>query len=181
MNNLTRPPSPGAGHRPTNWPTGSTHGWPRWTDRVQEAYAKSLEAHLVDVVDDAKDNFDIVFGILSYECESPIEALFLAGIMPYVVWDPSYTIERQYPIGDYRADFLVRFSDGDKVLSEVVVECDGHDYHERTKEQAERDKKRDRAMVAAGYTVFRFTGRELHRDPHKCAEEVLDFTQRDLA
>lgn len=54
----------------------------------------------------------------------------------------------------------------------AVIECDGHDYHERTKEQAERDRSRDRAIQEAGWLALRFTGREIHRDVWECASEV---------
>jgi hypothetical protein len=54
----------------------------------------------------------------------------------------------------------------------VVVECDGHEFHERTKEQARADKSRDRELTAMGYTVLHFTGSEIHADPWKCAREV---------
>lgn len=89
--------------------------------------------------------------------------------MPLFV-DPQQTI-----IG-WRVDFLItvparcpRRSRG------IVVECDGHDFHERTKEQAERDRSRDRRMQDAGFTVFRFTGSEITRYPWECAEAVVDF------
>ena len=36
-------------------------------------------------------------------------------------------------------------------LIKIVVELDGHDYHERTKEQADYDKSRDRSIPAAGH------------------------------
>ena len=60
------------------------------------------------------------------------------------------------PHGEYRVDFLLRyrvvlpkFEDGILVRDvesdkQMIVECDGHDFHERTKEQASRDKERDR-------------------------------------
>lgn len=47
----------------------------------------------------------------------------------------------------------------------IAIECDGHDFHERTAEQAERDRSRDRALTATGWSVLRFTGREIWRDP----------------
>ena len=55
----------------------------------------------------------------------------------------------------------------------LIVECDGHQFHERTKEQAERDRSRDREAQAEGYLILRFTGSELYRDPLKCVREVL--------
>jgi very-short-patch-repair endonuclease len=54
-----------------------------------------------------------------------------------------------------------------------VVEVDGHDYHERTREQAEHDRSRDRLMTAQGTAVLRFTGSEVWRNSRACAEEVL--------
>lgn len=72
----------------------------------------------------------------------------------------------------YRVDITLRFED-----VQLAIECDGHDFHERTKEQAERDRSRDRALSKAGWLVLRFTGREIYRDALKCAEEVLDAVQ----
>ena len=131
---------------------------------------------------------------------SPIEEMFLAALWVVergdrtaineegsaVAWasDPSaheyVTISAQEKIGAYFADFVVRFSlkkgvypkfpDGKSVL--VVVELDGHDFHEKTKAQAAHDKKRDRYFAAQGLTVLRFTGSEVHRDAYACATEV---------
>lgn len=56
---------------------------------------------------------------------------------------------------------------------QVAIECDGHAFHERTKEQAARDKSRDRALSRAGWIVLRFTGAELHADSDRCAEEAI--------
>lgn len=47
----------------------------------------------------------------------------------------------------------------------IAVELDGHAFHERTKEQAARDKKRDRALLSKGWTVVRYTGSEVVKDP----------------
>ncbi len=77
--------------------------------------------------------------------------------------------------GKYRADFVVgRYPS-------VVVECDGHEHHEKTKEQAQRDKKRDRELTAAGLTVLHFTGSEIHRDAKGCVKEVLDMLESLVA
>ena len=91
--------------------------------------------------------------------DSPIEQAFakawraLNGVYP----------PAQVQIGAYRVDFLIR---------DLVVECDGHDYHS-TKEQKAADAKRDRELMAQGYRVCRFTGRELHADPGACAAQAL--------
>lgn len=76
----------------------------------------------------------------------------------------------------YRADFLLVVNNSDESkLKKMIVECDGHEFHERTKEQAARDKGRDREFTTAGYTVMRFTGSEITRDAIACAKQCLRF------
>ena len=58
--------------------------------------------------------------------------------------------------------------------SKIIVECDGHDFHERTKEQAAKDKRRDRELQRLGYKVYRFTGKEINEDSIACAREVYE-------
>src|SRR4051812_47242349 len=48
--------------------------------------------------------------------------------------DHNFRIVPQWKIAPYTVDFLVIFEG-----IAAVVECDGHDFHERTKEQAEHD------------------------------------------
>jgi very-short-patch-repair endonuclease len=62
----------------------------------------------------------------------------------------------------------------------LVVECDGHDFHERTKLQAARDRARDRRSQHDGIPVFRFTGSELWADAWGRAREVIEFVGKGL-
>lgn len=57
----------------------------------------------------------------------------------------------------------------------INVECDGHDFHERTKEQAARDKRRDRDLQSVGWVVARFTGSEIFKDAPAAAAQVRDI------
>lgn len=82
-------------------------------------------------------------------------------------------ITPQATIGSYRADILFWFRCG-RARGGVVIECDGHEFHEKSKEQAARDKRRDREILTAGFPVMRFTGSEIYRDPVGCAEQVKD-------
>lgn len=79
----------------------------------------------------------------------------------------------QVKIGDYRVDFLILHIRGLSGFGGVVVELDGHEFHERTKEQAQRDKARDRDLQDRGFRVFRFTGSEVWRDPFSCANDAM--------
>jgi very-short-patch-repair endonuclease len=122
--------------------------------------------------------------------ESPIERMMVIGLVGFAMVVPRYTfagsksecgdsdswptmhVDTQVPLGRFRVDILVRVTLAGKELGTVVVECDGHDFHERTKAQAERDRSRDREMTLAGHTVLRFTGSEIHRDLPRCAADV---------
>lgn len=77
----------------------------------------------------------------------------------------------------YRLDFLVECIMSDKEHL-IAIECDGHDFHEKTKDQAARDKARERNLMIEGYTVVRFTGSEIWRNPVKCSSEIINIVQK---
>lgn len=115
---------------------------------------------------------------------SPIEErllLAIEGALGHVVecWGGYCTfgrwvIETQLPVLGYRLDIAIRSLGDDK----IAVEADGHAYHERTKEQAAHDRRRDRRLTADGWHVLRFTGSEIHRDAEACAFEVVDLMDK---
>jgi very-short-patch-repair endonuclease len=53
----------------------------------------------------------------------------------------------------------------------LVVEIDGWETH-RTRQAFESDRAKDAALTAAGYTVMRFTWRQLRDDPQTVAERI---------
>jgi len=57
-------------------------------------------------------------------------------------------------------------------LVKLVVEVDGHEFHEKTKEQASRDRERGRNLLLAGCPVIRFTGSDVFKNPDGCAEKI---------
>ena len=125
-------------------------------------------------------------------CESPIEELFLAAVfgagidssLAVNIYGRSYRDDAeifegdhvwpQSKIGNYRVDFLFAHVSPDGKRRFVAVECDGHEFHEKTKMQAARDKARDRFLVSRGIPVLRFTGSEIHSCPIGCWTEVLN-------
>jgi very-short-patch-repair endonuclease len=131
---------------------------------------------------------------LTDQCESPIEQILLAAMFvdhdcmefdvvflgkdePNIRFhrDETIYVYQQAKVGEYRADFLIHDCSVPAEIQQsrwMIVECDGHDFHERTKEQARRDKKRDRFFQSLGFKVLRFTGSEIWADAIKCAEEV---------
>ena len=119
----------------------------------------------------------VIFGYVEKMGMSPIERLAF-----YSLEESSelygFKVACQHPIGPYRADFLVTFESYAHAFrhgEKIVIECDGHDFHERTKEQAQHDKKRDRYMQALGFRVYRFTGSEVYKSLGKCVVDSLEL------
>lgn len=83
----------------------------------------------------------------------------------------AFGVESQVSVGSYRADFMILVR-GPKGAKKIAVECDGHDFHEKTKEQAAKDKKRDRDFLLSGVHVMRFTGSEIWKDGLLCFVDV---------
>lgn len=85
----------------------------------------------------------------------------------------------QAEVNGWRVDFVIGIQGWKDRPSFLIIECDGHDFHERTKGQARRDRSRDRDAQAAGFKIFRFTGSEIHKDPCVCADAILDWAARE--
>lgn len=122
--------------------------------------------------------------------ESPLEAAFL-------IWWKVVGESQQYPFdihpqvdidlpGDvrFRADFeLVPTQTTPHFIQQCTalglsvprfaIELDGHDFHERTKEQVEIRNRRDRLLQDANWRVIHFSGSEFHRDPFACIEAAF--------
>lgn len=117
-------------------------------------------------------------------------ALRYASVCADVAFDRyeeiSITLFPQVAIGKYRADFLLvatiqQYPDEGNTVRHflrLVIECDGHNHHDLTKEQARHDRRRDRWMQANGFAVLRFAGSEIVRDPAGCASEISRFIDR---
>lgn len=117
------------------------------------------------------------------ECKSPIEQILFVALLRLEAVDifPQFNVKaggKRY-IADFKIDAFDYPNTEDQVCTTVLIECDGHDYHEKTKEQAKHDKSRDRALIAEGYQVLHFTGSEIWNEPLKCMEEIQDFIDKE--
>ena len=56
--------------------------------------------------------------------------------------------------------------------TKLCVYADGHTYHERTEEQALRDRNIDRELQKLGYKVLRYTGKEIRNDCALVVENI---------
>lgn len=68
------------------------------------------------------------------------------------------------------ADFYI-----ERGKQRLCIYTDGHSYHERTEDQAQHDKTIDRKLQALGYTVLRYTGKEVNENSDKIIREIKDW------
>jgi hypothetical protein len=124
--------------------------------------------------------------------ESPIEAVFLLWWFVVISDQPDsdrfkWWLTGQVPIEvggrKYRLDFEIwpesfdhfkHVRDSGVAIPRLAVELDGHDFHEKTKEQVTHRNVRDRDLQMAGWQVFHISGSELVRDPETVVQHVLD-------
>ena len=87
----------------------------------------------------------------------------------------NFIISPQDSVGSYKADFIITLQGMLGDVLKIVIEIDGHDWHEKTKEQACYDKRRDRDIIKYGYIVLRFTGSEIFTNSKRCICEILEI------
>lgn len=124
------------------------------------------------------------------QCDSPIEELMYMALVKLfnhvrlILPKYEYCIETQKKMNYgrdsyYKADIAISLTDEDfKFSKKFIVECDGHDFHEKTKEQVRADKTRERYFTKLGYIVIRFSGSEINESPDDCALEVFRIAER---
>lgn len=133
------------------------------------------------------------------KCVSPLEAVFYtwwaaAALVRNIGsshWIPIWLFDEHEVTVDertYRLDFQVRDLNGGGHFNttgaalkaglehpKIGVELDGHDFHERTKEQVTYRNQRDRDLQRSGWKVFHYSGSELVSKPLACVDEVFDY------
>jgi len=78
--------------------------------------------------------------------------------------------ERQFFIYDTQKtcclDFAIFCRDG-----KLNVECDGEAYHS-TKEAQIKDRKRDNGLTSIGWSILRFSGKEIYQSSKDCVRQI---------
>ena len=123
-------------------------------------------------------------------CESPIEQVMALNLLTFKVivekvhrsmdWLEIIDIANQVPIKvddkTYRVDFLLKVAinvNNKKFYKNYIIECDGHDYHEKTKAQVTHGNRKERNLRTAGYDVVRFSGSEIFKKGMECVTDVI--------
>ncbi len=154
-----------------------------------------FKAAFLDKIEDDIMDFESQLQTLEKVLKSPIERYLASALIIEnqniiafnvggLCWGANRRLDTllvspQHEIAKFKVDFLLTYfrfiSPGSEQKRSVVVECDGHDFHEKTKEQAAYDKARERQIQAIGYPILRFTGSEIFADPLKCAREINSY------
>ena len=136
-------------------------------------------------------------------CDSPIEQLFYLAMVTesevtgfgkvhldfnrYFWIEGGIDISAQVKIGKYIVDFVIKYAGtqlidaknfkthNEKKMKSIVVELDGHEFHDKNEKQRRYEKKRDRFLQKQGYKVFHYTGTEIFLDPFAAAQECLAY------
>lgn len=116
---------------------------------------------ILDIHPDKKKALEDINKINSYiECNL---------YMKFTETTNKYILQPQYKIDNCKADFWV-------VGTNILVECDGYDYH-KTKEQIAGDCNRQRKFMKLGYDVIRFSGTEINSNCEKCVNELIEIIE----
>jgi very-short-patch-repair endonuclease len=163
--------------------------------KADEIFNQGMERELEKLIQEGRHlSHGLMSGVLSggkvaYDnalrwCESPAEQNFWAaavwslGTDDYsyrwpTVWSPDselptygFLLVPQKIVGRYRVDIAV-------YPHQLAIEIDGHDYHERTKDQATRGKRRARDLQLLGWTVLPYSGSDVWNDLFGCCEDVI--------
>lgn len=120
------------------------------------------------------------------ELDSPLERQLYLSLKEEGIY-----FKHQYPINRYgeranqsgvnyfddlltKVDFYITYYN-----KKICVYADGHTYHERTEEQALRDRNIDRQLQEMGYVVLRYTGKEIRDNSAKIIADIKRLIQKD--
>lgn len=134
------------------------------------------------------NNFDILeeIGMYDYKIFSPIELIFYITFEiekeinnNFIYIQPQYDLE--YKNKKYIADFVIEYDEitnnNLKEEFKLIIECDGYEFHQKTKKQVEYDNKREYDLKMMGYQILRFSGSEIYNNPKECVKKVFKYIE----
>ena len=118
-------------------------------------------------------------------CQSPIEQMLCVALNVRMANEPFWLLTQKTIMAKsqkiYHCDFSICATiKDDEVYDIVLVECDGHEFHQKTKAQVKRDNERDLDLKMAGYDVLHFSGSQIYNDPYKCADDVIKYCRQKM-
>lgn len=122
--------------------------------------------------------------VLYEKIESPIEQIFITAFELYIMFNKKKDIVlfsqkeikangKKYIVDFYfeEDEYVNKFNTDKK----IIIECDGYEFHQKTKEQVQKDNEREYNLKMAGYEILRFSGTQIYNNPFKCAEDTYNY------
>lgn len=134
-------------------------------------------------------SFMYIEGMDYSDCQSPIEVIFKFAY-DLVSFSEGYAgfflncqqkitsrngKKHYYPDFVFIADEVADMVDIKNPLFKLIIECDGHEFHEKTKEQVQQDNEREYELKMLGFDVLRFSGSQIYNKPFRCAKQTLEY------
>lgn len=165
-----------------------------WSDPVARCmFVESEARRALTVVAHSRSDVEDAIRSDAYRTDSPIEAQFatwfsaarghqlsLGNARFALQLRPQTWVECESG-ARYRVDFVMEPMDEwlraalcrAGLSLRIGIELDGHDFHERTREQVIERNRRDRDLSGMGWRVLHYSGSELRRNPMVAVAEVL--------
>ena len=139
--------------------------------------AKEIILENINYIDKEKLN-EIILD--TKKCKSPIEIILIIAL-DIINSDYYFSPQEKIICGDknYIADFCL-YNDGCvntflKSEFKLVIECDGYEFHQKTKQQVDNDNQREYDLKMNGFQILRFSGTEIYKFPLETANKIVKF------
>ena len=90
-----------------------------------------------------------------------------------------YYIDFEFEADDYLSHLIL----GEKIKNsnfKLAIECDGYEFHQKTKEQVQKDNEREYDLKMAGYEVYTYIYSQIYNNPLKCAEDTYNYIMKKI-
>ena len=169
-------------------------------EETTTAEVLQISTEMAEIIDEHYKKDELCQGCkfkLTHKCkeclfvlQSPLERqLFLELSKTYI------RFETQYPLNWYGENISIEgktYGDTNNNFKEVLtvvdfyiekrqtklcIYTDGHTYHERTEEQAQRDRNIDRKLQELGFQVLRYTGKDVKENCEKIINDIKKWIE----
>lgn len=140
------------------------------------------------ILENDRFNKELIHNIglaLAYpKIESPIEKIFLTAFLICDKYNIYIDPQTKIKCGDntYYADFTITYDHYVNHMFhenfKLVIECDGYEFHQKSKKQVEYGNKREYDLKMEGYEILRFSGSEIYNQPIQCVKKVFDYISK---
>ena len=149
-------------------------------NEIESSFYKDFYKHFENQTVISNDNFDCTLITRKYDDPKIYDGLCIYSELT-IKWYKDVELLKgqvmlmpQMKIDKYFIDFYLcgYLSDYGPAYG-IGLEVDGHEWHEKTKEQVSKDKKRERKILMEGIPLLRYTGSEVYKDVKSCILESI--------